>query len=150
VQPYVPPRAWARATRKAPSNTVSTQALPQVSIARVQREGSPGLMRADQHAPPGEVHTVSLHLPLVLQATTPWQPHLEEETRCRVHLPRLSAGPSGGEILSLPARGAQETGAGVPDRRVIVDNGNQRGLGPADLPGLACVLHRSMYSIGGT
>ena len=63
-------------------------------------------MRAYQHAPTGEVSTASPHLPLALQATTPWQPHLEEEIRCRVHLPRLSEGPSGGEILYLPARGA--------------------------------------------
>src|SRR5262249_22036960 len=48
VQPRVPPRVRARATRKATSNTVSTQDLPQVRVARVQREGSPGLMRAYQ------------------------------------------------------------------------------------------------------
>ena len=103
-------------------------------------------MPAYQHAYTGEMRTVSPHLPLALQATAPWQPRLEEQTRRRVHLPRLSEGPSGGEILYLPARGAQETGAGVTDRCVIVANGDQRGLGHAYLPGLACVLHRSMYS----
>ena len=107
-------------------------------------------MPAYQHAHTGEVSTVSPHLPLALQATAPWQPRIEEQTRRRVHLPRLSEGPSGGEILYLPAHGAQETGEGVTDRRVIVDNGDQRGRGHAYLPRLACVLHRSMYSTRGT
>ena len=57
---------------------VSTQDLPQVSVARVQREGSPGLMPVYQHAHTGEVRTVSPHLPLALQATAPWQPRIEE------------------------------------------------------------------------
>jgi hypothetical protein len=71
----------------------------------VQREDSPGLMPAYQHAHTGEVSTVSPRLPLALPATAPWQPHIEEQTRRRVQLPRLSEGPSVGEIFYLPARG---------------------------------------------
>src|SRR5262249_16397080 len=85
---------------------------------------------------------------LQLQATAPWQPHIEEQTRRRVHLPRLEEGLRGGEARGPPAHGAQETGEGVTDRRVIVDNGNQRGLGHAYLPGLACGLSRPMPSSG--
>src|SRR6266446_8139426 len=44
-------------------------------------------MPAYQHAYTGEMRTVSPHLPLALQATAPWQPRIEEQTRRRVHLP---------------------------------------------------------------
>src|SRR5262249_20696583 len=120
----VPPHAGVRATRQATSHTVSMQDLPQISIAHVQREGSPGLMPAYQHAQTGEVSTVSPHLPLALQVTAPWQPRIEEQTRRRVHLPRLEEGLRGGEAVGPPADGAQETGAGVTDRCVIVANGD--------------------------
>src|SRR5262249_44841081 len=53
-----------------------------------------------------------------------------------------------GEGLSPPAHRAQETGEGVTDRLLIIDNRDQRGLGHAYLPGLVCVLLRPMPSSG--
>src|SRR5215467_1741072 len=77
-------------------------------------------------------------LPLELQAAKAWQPHIEEQTRRRVHLPRLEEGLRGGEGLGPPAHRAQETGEGVTDRLLIIDNRDQRGRSEERRVGKEC------------
>src|SRR5262245_15913211 len=116
--------------------------------ARLQRLGSHGFIPVRRYKDNGNTGLARAQLPLQLQATAPWQPHIEEQTRRRVHLPRLEEGLRGGEGLGPPAYRAQETGEGVTDRLLIIDNRDQRGLGHAYLPGLVCVLFRPMPSSG--
>src|SRR5215831_4526661 len=116
--------------------------------ARLQRLGSHGFIPVRRHKDNGNTGLARAQLLLQLQATAPWQPHIEEQTRRRVHLPRLEEGLRGGEGLGPPAHRAQETGEGVTDRLLIIDNRDQRGLGHAYLPGLVCVLLRPMPSSG--
>src|SRR5215471_7999338 len=74
--------------------------------ARLQRVGSHGVIPVRCYKDNGYKGLARAQLPLQLQATAPWQPHIEEQTLRRVHLPRLEEGLRGGEPLGPPAHGA--------------------------------------------
>src|SRR4029450_8620792 len=116
--------------------------------ARLQALGSNSFIPVRRYKDNGNTGLARAQLLLQLQAPAPWQPHIEEQTRRRVNLPRLGEGLRGGEALGPPAHRAQETGEGVTDRLLIIDNHDQRGLGHAYLPGLVYVLLRPMPSSG--
>src|SRR5215813_15353514 len=108
--------------------------------ARLQRLDAYGLIPVRRYKDNGHTGLARAQLPLQLQTADAWQLHIEEQTRRRVHLSRLEEGLRGGEALGSPSHRAQETGEGVTNRLIIIDNHDQRALGHAYLPGLACGL----------
>src|SRR5215510_7297262 len=116
--------------------------------ARLQRLGAYGLIPVRRYKDNGHTGLARAQLPLQFQAADAWQLHIEEQTRRRVHLPRLAEGLRGGEATGSPSHRAQETGEGVTNRLIIIDNHDQRGRGHGYLPGLVCVRSRHVPSSG--